>query len=207
MGVYNIRVLTWLATVAPDLGMAHSFTWFLGPAVPRPPNKATMEYDDLFEEEELTKVYDRDIFRRLLAYLRPYRYWVVLGAFLILVEEGSWNLTPLIAKFAIDEYFQSGAVEGMGLWKVFGVLRWLLMGYVALLLVDLVAAYAKAYVTQMMGQHIMRDMRLEVFQHIHRLHAAYFDKTPVGRLLTRVMNDVAALNELFASGSWTRLGA
>ncbi|GIX07055.1 MAG: xenobiotic ABC transporter ATP-binding protein [Candidatus Poribacteria bacterium] len=165
------------------------------------------DYGDLFEEHELTKVYDREIFRRLMGYVRPYLRWVILGVFLILLAEAARNLSPYVAKVAIDRYFHAPELRGATLDRMFLALRGVLLLYAALLLLDLLASFLRGYVMQLVGQFIMRDMRMQIFGHILRLHVGFFDRTMVGRLMTRVMNDVAALNELFASGIVDSLGS
>ncbi|MDA1190599.1 MAG: ABC transporter ATP-binding protein [Candidatus Poribacteria bacterium] len=165
------------------------------------------EFGDGFEEHELTKIYDRDIVRRLIAYVRPYLKWVAGGICLTLMGEFARNFTPLIAKHAIDAYFETGALKGLDVVGVFLAMRWLVIAYFGLLVLDLSSSFLREYVMQLMGQKIMRDMRVQIFSHVHRLHAQYFDQTAVGRLMTRVMNDVAALNELFASGIVGSLGS
>jgi ATP-binding cassette subfamily B protein len=165
------------------------------------------EYLDQYEEHELTKVYDRDIARRLVRYARPYARWIVCGFVLTLVAEGARNGTPLVAMRAIDRFIETRALQGMDLWAAFLALRWVLALYFGLLALDLAAAFVKDYVMGVMGLNIMRDMRMEVFRHLHRLQVAFFDNTAVGRLMTRVMNDVAALNELFREGIVDSLGS
>lgn len=160
-----------------------------------------------FEEHELTKIYDRDIVRRLVGYMKPYVKTVAFGLVLILIAEFARNYTPLVAQKAIDEFFESGALKGFSLAKVFFALRWILLAYFALLLIDLASSFLRSYIMQLVGQNIMRDMRVQLFRHIHSLHTQYFDRTAVGRLMTRVMNDVGALNELFAEGIVDSLGS
>ena len=165
------------------------------------------QHDDLYDEDELTKIYDREIFRRLIGYVKPYTGRVLVGLVLILIAEGARNVTPLLARYAIDEHINSDALRNRDFGTVLLALRGVVILYTALLLLDLLASFLRSYMMQIMGQHIMRDMRVQLYAHIHKLHAAFFDTTAVGRLMTRVMNDVAALNELFASGIVDSIGS
>lgn len=165
------------------------------------------EHDDLYDEDELTKIYDREIFRRLIGYVKPYRRKVLIGLVLILIAEGARNVTPLLAKYAIDNHINSEALRNRDFGTVLLALRGVVILYTALLLLDLAASFLRTYMMQIMGQEIMRDMRVQLYAHIHKLHAAFFDTTAVGRLMTRVMNDIAALNELFASGIVDSIGS
>ena len=162
---------------------------------------------DQYEDHELKKIYDREHFRRLVRYVRPYAGALFFGLGLILAGEAARNATPIIAKIAIDDYIFGGRLTGMGVGGVFTALRWILLIYFGLLAVHLIFDFVSAYVTRMMGQEIMRDMRSQIFRHIHRLHASFFDNTAVGKLLTRVMNDVAALEELFSTGLVDAIGS
>ncbi|MBM3213826.1 ABC transporter ATP-binding protein [Candidatus Poribacteria bacterium] len=165
------------------------------------------EFGDLYEEHELTKVYDRVIFQRLLRYLKPYGKAVGIGLVLILVGEAARNGTPLVAMKAIDGFIQGDRLKGLDLFGALGALRWMVVAYLGLLVVDLAAQFLKSYVMQLMGQDIVRDLRVELFSHIHRLHVGFFDNTTVGRLMVRVMNDTGALQELFTSGIVDSLGS
>ena len=165
------------------------------------------QHDDLYDEDELTKIYDREIFRRLIGYVKPYTGRVLVGLVLILIAEGARNVTPLLARYAIDEHINSDALRNRDFGTVLLALRGVVILYTALLLLDLLASFLRSYMMQIMGQHIMRDMRVQLYAHIHKLHAAFFDTTAVGRLMTRVMNDVGALNELFASGIVDSIGS
>lgn len=165
------------------------------------------EFGDLYEEHELTKVYDREIVRRLVRYVRPYVKSLLIGLLLILVGSAARNGTPLVAMRAIDEFIASHALKGSSFGGALYALRWMVLAYLGLLAIDLVAEFLKNYVMQLMGLQIIRDLRLQIFQHIHRLHVGYFDQTPVGRLMVRVMNDTGALSELFTSGIVDTLGS
>ncbi len=166
-----------------------------------------MDHLDQYEEHELTKVYDRAIVKRLISYMKPYKGSLILALALILAGEAARNSTPIVAKYAIDQFIKGVRLEGLDPAGVFLAMRWVLLLYFGLLAADLSCSFLRAYVTKIMGQRIMRDMRRQIFRHIHRLHNAFFDNTAVGKLLTRVMNDVAALDELFSEGLVDAIGS
>ena len=143
------------------------------------------------EEEVLGKAYDSRLMRRLITYLRPYKAYVVLALALILLESMLEVTFPWLTKIAIDQYIAVANIAGLA--TIAAV-------YIVLLLVRFVCASAETYVLQNTGQKIMFDMRMQVFRHLHTLPASFFDKNPVGRLITRVITDVDVLNELFSAG-------
>ena len=141
--------------------------------------------------------HDFGLLRRLLAYLRPHAAAVFVSFVLIVAQAAIDLVGPYLTKIAIDRHIATG--DAAGLTRV-----------ALLFLLSLVAAFAvrflQTYIMQMTGQRIMQDMRREIFRHLQRLHVAYFDKNPVGRLMTRVTTDVDAVNELFTSGVVTVFG-
>ena len=153
------------------------------------------EYSD--EEEELGKVYDRVLMKRLLSYLKPYTLQLIIISFLMVGTTLSRLVGPILMQIGIDEYITPGELEGLGL-----IAGFLVLGLVG----EFVFSYLEEYRMQMIGQHVMRDLRKNLFSHLQRLDVQYFDKNPVGRLMTRVMGDVQVLNELFTSGVITVFG-
>src|SRR5215831_3696963 len=143
------------------------------------------------EEEVLGKAYDSRLMRRLLAYLRPYKAYVALALVLILFESGLEVTFPWLTKIAIDRYIAAANMAGLAV--IAGI-------YILLLLIRFVVASAETYVLQNTGQSIMYDMRMQVFRHLHTLSPSFYDKNPVGRLITRVTTDVDVLNEMFSAG-------
>src|SRR5205809_3409410 len=143
------------------------------------------------EEEVLGKAYDSRLMRRLVTYLRPYKSYVALALVLILFESGLEVAFPWLTKIAIDRYIAAANMAGLAV--IAGV-------YVILLAIRFVVASAETYVLQNTGQKIMYDMRMQVFRHLHTLAPSFYDKNPVGRLITRVITDVDVLNELFSAG-------
>jgi ATP-binding cassette, subfamily B, multidrug efflux pump len=143
------------------------------------------------DEEVLGKAYDSRLMRRLITYLRPYKVYVALALGLILLESGLEVTFPWFTKIAIDQYIASSNMRGLAL--IAGI-------YVILLFVRFVVASAETFVLQNTGQKIMYDMRTQVFRHLHTLPPSFYDKNPVGRLITRVVTDVDVLNEMFSAG-------
>jgi len=147
------------------------------------------EYSD--EEQDLGKVYDRVLMRRLLSYLKPYKFQLLIIGFLMVGNTLSQLAGPFLMQLAIDDYITPGISEGLST---------IAMLYVFSLISLFVFGYSEEYRTQMIGQHVMHDLRQVLFSHLQRLDVQFFDKNPVGRLMTRVMGDVQVLNELFSSG-------
>src|SRR5262249_16370045 len=143
------------------------------------------------DEEVLGKAYDARLMRRLLTYLKPHKGYVTLALVLILFESGLEVTFPWLTKIAIDKYI--AVANFSGLMMIAGI-------YILLLLVRFVSASAESYVLQNTGQKIMYDMRMQVFRHLHTLSVSFYDKNPVGRLITRVVTDVDVLNEMFSAG-------
>ncbi len=152
---------------------------------------------DMHEEEVLGRVYDGRLMRRLLAYLAPYKLVVAVSLVLVLLVSALKLVGPILTKVAIDDYIAVGDLGGLNL---------IALVYVLALMAQFVTSYFQIYIMNMAGQRVMADMRREIFSHLQQLHPAYFDKNPVGRLVTRVTTDVDALNELFTSGVVTIFG-
>ena len=143
------------------------------------------------EEEALGKAYDARLMRRLLRYLRPYR-WHVAGALVILLLGSAMAIVgPWVTQLVIDEAIPEGD-RGL-LYRLIGV-------YVASIVLGFFLEYGQALVTTWLGQSIMYDLRSEIFEKLQRLDLRFYDKNPIGRLMTRITNDVETLNTLFSSG-------
>jgi ATP-binding cassette subfamily B protein len=140
---------------------------------------------------------DRSILRRLLARLRPYRGQAALAVVLLLGSAALALVGPILTQRVLDV-----AVPNRDL----GLLTTLAVIALVVLAAEFVLEYAQSLLTTWIGQRVMRDLRLEVFGHLQRLSLPYFDRNPVGRLMTRVTNDVETLNELFSSGVVTVFG-
>ncbi len=155
------------------------------------------EYSD--EEQDIGKVYDRVLMKRLLGYLKPYKLQLLIIGFLMVGSTLSQLAGPFLMQLAIDEYIIRGISEGLTPDILEGLITICIL-YVFGLIGVFVFGYFEEYRTQMIGQHVMHDLRQSLFSHLQRLDVQFFDKNPVGRLMTRVMGDVQVLNELFSSG-------
>src|ERR1700693_3173806 len=157
------------------------------------------------EEEALGKAYDSRLMRRLLQYMAPYKWWVVLALGMVAIGTPLELAPPLMFKNASDRYFvpaMNGTVGEAQAWR--GILI-ISVIYFLILLFDFLAQYAQIRIMQRVGQQTMYDMRSGIFGHLQRLPMTYFDRNPVGRLVTRVTTDVDALNDLFAAGVVTMI--
>jgi ATP-binding cassette subfamily B protein len=157
------------------------------------------------EEEVLGKAYDSRLMRRLLTYLRPYGWQVGIALTAIILKSFADVLGPYLVKVAVDRYLapSPGAMSGLWSWldprplkgiaQISGI-------YFGLLLFTFVLEFLQTYFMQWTGQKVMFDLRSQIFRHLQRMHVGFYDKNPVGRLVTRVTTDVDALNEMFTSG-------
>ena len=134
---------------------------------------------------------DRKLLGRVLPYLLPYWKFVALGVGLVLVNTGAQLAGPYLTRIAIDDHIATGDIAGLT-----GILGL----YAAMLALGFVAAYGQAWIVNLFGQRVMRDLRRDVFAHIQKLHTGWFDRNPVGKVVTRATSDVDALNELLSSG-------
>ena len=159
----------------------------------------------LHEEEVLGKAYDSRLMKRLLTYLRPYKWQtgVALGA--IILKSGADVLGPYLTKIAVDRYLVR--VPGQRSLFDFFLSNRPLVGiaqiaalYVGLLSFSFFLEFLQTYFMQWTGQKVMFDLRSQIFRHLQRMHIGFYDKNPVGRLVTRVTTDVDALNEMFTAG-------
>ncbi|HLW89614.1 MAG TPA: ABC transporter ATP-binding protein [Terriglobales bacterium] len=157
------------------------------------------------EEEVLGKAYDSRLMKRLLVYLRPYKWQVGIALGSIVLKAAADVLGPYLTKIAIDRYLVK--VPGsrspfdsflsnqplVGIAQVAGL-------YVGALVVSFLLEYLQTYFMQWTGQMAMFDLRAQIFRLLQRMHIGFYDKNPVGRLVTRVTTDVDALNEMFTAG-------
>jgi len=160
---------------------------------------------NIHEEEALGKAYDSHLLRRLLQYLHPYRWRVLLALALVAIVTPLELAPPKLFQIAIDQYLVPGmhrAIAESQAWH--GVLI-ISIVFFGVLVFDFLAQYVQIRIMQRVGQQTMYDMRGAIFGHIQRLPMTYFDRNPVGRLITRVTTDVDALNDLFAAGVVTMI--
>ncbi len=157
------------------------------------------------EEEVLGKAYDARLMRRLLTYLRPYTWQVTVALVSIILKAGLDVLGPFLTKTAIDKYLAhaAGSRSILDRWlssePLKGVAQ-LSALYVGTLVLSFFCEFLQTYYMQWTGQMVMFDLRSQIFRHLQRMHIGFYDKNPVGRLVTRVTTDVDALNEMFTAG-------
>ncbi len=157
------------------------------------------------EEEILGKAYDSRLMGRLLTYLRPYRWQVAIALASIFLKSFCDVLGPYLVKVAVDRYLAPVRSSASRVWDwlspqpLHGIAQ-ISAIYFSLLLLTFVFEFLQTYFMQWTGQKIMFDLRSQIFRHLQRMHVAFYDKNPVGRLVTRVTTDVDALNEMFTSG-------
>lgn len=143
------------------------------------------------EDDILGAAYDARLMRRLLRYVRPYAAAVAGAIVLLLLTSLASLVGPYLVRVAIDEHIAPGRLEGLGL---------VILTYLAALVAQFWLRYAQSYVMQRVGQQAMYDLRMELFAHLQRLSIAFFARQPVGRLVTRITNDIDALNEVITQG-------
>ena len=160
---------------------------------------------DFREEEALGKAYDAHLTRRLLGYLRPYKWRVFFALALTLAINPLELVSPYLFKIAVDSYIVPVAQHQLRVAVGFRGLGWLTIAFITTLLLGFSLQYLQIQVMQRVGQQTMYDLRRGIFTHLQRLPMSFFDRSPVGRLVTRVTTDVDALNELFAAGIVTML--
>jgi len=157
------------------------------------------------EEEVFGKAYDSRLMRRLLTYLRPYRWQVGIALVAIILKSLADVIGPYLFKVTVDRYLAPVANNQSRLWNWLspqptkGIAQ-IASIYVGLQLFTFVLEFLQTYYMQWTGQKVMFDLRSQIFRHLQRMHVGFYDKNPVGRLVTRVTTDVDALNEMFTSG-------
>jgi len=150
-----------------------------------------MANDYKSDEEVLGKAYDSRLMKRLLTYVKPYRKYVISAILLNVVVAAVPGFRPLLTEIAIDKYIAHSDYHGLF------IISLILFGT---LIVQSAIQYFMTYYMQYLGQRTIFDLRTQLFNHIQKLALKFFDKTPIGRLVTRATNDIEALNQLFSSG-------
>jgi len=149
-------------------------------------------------EDELTgKAYDSALMKRLLSYAKPYKKLILFGISLTLLASFLQLAGPILTKKAIDEHIRINDMQG---------LYFVLLIYIIVLIFVFITQYLQIFTTQFFGQKLMYDIRSKVFTHIQSLSLRFFDKNPVGRLMTRVTSDIESLNQMFTQGIVTIFG-
>jgi ATP-binding cassette subfamily B protein len=143
------------------------------------------------EDEILGKAYDARLMRRLLGYVRPYIGLVALSVVLLLLSSAASLTGPYLVRIGIDRYITPGQLSGLGSLTAI---------YLAILAAGFIFRYLQSYLMQLVGQRAMYDLRLALFTHLQRLSVRFYTHTPVGRLITRITNDIDALNEMITQG-------
>ncbi|HNL28093.1 MAG TPA: ABC transporter transmembrane domain-containing protein, partial [bacterium] len=143
------------------------------------------------DDDIMGKAYDARLMRRLLSLVRPYRWMAVVSVILLIAAQGFSAYRPKLVQEAVDAAILAG--DGLRL-RNFAIL------FVVLLIGEFLLQYCVIYVTQLMGQRIIFDLRMKLFTHLEHLHLQFFDRNPVGRLITRVTSDIESLNDMFTSG-------
>jgi ATP-binding cassette, subfamily B, multidrug efflux pump len=143
------------------------------------------------EEEILGKAYDSRLMKRLLSYLWPY-WGLTVAALTVIIGNALLQLTqPYLTKLAIDKYIAHGDLSGIGV---------IAIAFLVVLTGGFACEFGETWLMNMIGQHIMFDMRTQIYERLQRLSLNFYDRNPVGRLMTRVTSDVDVLNDLFAAG-------
>jgi ATP-binding cassette subfamily B protein len=143
------------------------------------------------DDEVLGRAYDSRLMHRLLTYLRPYRRQVALAVAAIIGHSALDLVPPYLTKTVIDWYIPAGDLGGLGTIAAL---------YLVALIASFLLEYLQTWTMQLIGQRIMFDLRMQLVAHLHRLDLRFYDRNPVGRLMTRLTTDVDVLNELFTSG-------
>ena len=146
---------------------------------------------DFQEEEALGKAYDARLMRRLLHYLRPYRSQVAVAIVILVAASLLQVVGPWLTQIAIDDVIPNRDTS---------LLATLAAAYLASVVAGFGLLYAQTVLTTWLGQRVMYDLRTEIFKKLQRLDLTFYDRNPVGRLMTRITSDVETLNELFSSG-------
>jgi ATP-binding cassette subfamily B multidrug efflux pump len=157
------------------------------------------------EEEALGKAYDSRLMKRLLGYMAPYKWNVVVALALVAIVTPLELAPPLLFQRTIDTYLVPALSQKIPVSVARNGLLIISAAYLFVLVFDFLAQYIQIRIMQRVGQQTMFDMRTEIFGHLQKLPMAYFDRNPVGRLMTRVTSDVDALNDLFAAGVVTMI--
>lgn len=164
--------------------------------------------DNFHEEEVLGKAYDARLMRRLLAYLRPYRRVVFFALIAIFFYGLLQAVPPYLMKVEIDRYLDPTRRQPIpGFLAQFlsldpgeGILQIAFAIFLPVVLLTFVLQFVQTFAMQLVGQKVMYDLRKQVFEHLQHLQMSYFDRNPVGRMVTRVTTDIDVLNDMFASG-------
>jgi len=149
------------------------------------------------EEEPLGKAIDSKLLKRLLLYFKPYKWYIVFATLLTIIISALMAVRPRLNQIAIDDKILKDDIPG---------LQVIVIILLATLILQGIIQYVMTYLTSWIGQKIIFDLRKKIFDHVINLNLKFFDKNPIGRLVTRVTNDVEVLYEVFSSGIVTAFG-
>jgi ATP-binding cassette subfamily B protein len=155
------------------------------------------EAKNFHEEEEIGKTYDLRVIRRLLRYLKPYWHIAAVALVLTLLSNILLSLQPRFTQSAVDDFIVPKQADGIWLFA---------LAFFGLFFFRFIFSYFQEILVNNVGQRVMFDLRTEIFTKLQHQEVAYYDKHPVGRIITRITSDVDALNELFTSGVIDVLG-
>ncbi len=150
-----------------------------------------------YSDEIVGKAYDARLMKRLIKYLSPYKGLVAVSFIMLFIISGLELVGPYLTKVAIDIHIKNKNLAGLSR------IAFIFLG---VLILSFIMKYIQIYIMQYIGQRIMFDLRVKIFSRLQKMDMSFFDKNPVGRLMTRVMGDVEVLNELFAAGIVTIFG-
>ena len=155
-----------------------------------------MALESLHNEKNLGKTYDWKLTKKILAYILPYKKLFVAAATLLILSSALQLLVPFFFKLAIDKYINNSNLLPQP--RISGVASLAIIIFI-IIIIKMFCEYSHVIFTQIMGQRAMFNLRTQAFKHLNRLPLAFFNKNPVGRLVTRITNDVEAINEMFST--------
>jgi ATP-binding cassette subfamily B protein len=158
------------------------------------------------DEAELGKLYDARIARRLLGYVRPYKRQIAAAMLLTILISLLLQVGPMLTRWAIDGFIKPAVDGRISQASAFRGISLIVTAYILVLVVNLTLSYLQELLLNTIGQNAMLAVREQIFIKLQTIDISYYDKTPVGRLMTRLTSDVDALNELFTSGLIATLG-
>jgi ATP-binding cassette, subfamily B, multidrug efflux pump len=156
-----------------------------------------MHFGGIYEDEIVGKMYDRRLMRRFIRYIVPYRRLIVVALLMLPLMAAAKLAQPWILKLAIDNHIVKGEMAGLPM---------LAAGFLGIILAESLLTFIEVIILQYVGQKVMYDLRVELFAHIQRLSARFFDQTPAGSLVSRLTSDIEVLGEMFAAGIVTIVG-
>jgi ATP-binding cassette, subfamily B, multidrug efflux pump len=156
-----------------------------------------MHFGGIYEDEIVGKMYDRRLMRRFIRYVLPYKRLIAVALLMLPLVAAAKLSQPWILKVAIDNHIVKGEMNGLPM---------LAAAFLGIICAESLLTFVEVYLLQYVGQKVMYDIRIELFSHIQRLSARFFDQTPVGSLVSRLTSDIEVLGEMFAAGIVTIVG-